>query len=178
MTRSTPQTSQRGFTLIELVSVIAILAVVALVVGVPAMAGLNELRGSAAAARLAMDVRYLQRTAMASGLKTWLVVEAANDRYRLFIEDRDNMGKAGRVPLPHPLDLSTAAVQFNVSPYHGVAITSVSFNSTSELEFDNFGAPHDAGGSALSSIGMIVLSNGLAVRVYPVGGHVEHRSWP
>jgi len=168
----------RGFTLIELITVVVILGIIALVVGVPTLSNLNSLRSSAAASRLAGDIRYLQRTAMASGLRTWLVADASNERYTLHIEDPANPGKAGRVALPNPLDQSTSAVQFNSSPYNGVLITSANFNSTAELEFDNFGAPRDANAAALPAIGLIVLSNGVAVRVHPVGGYVEHRKWP
>lgn len=167
-----------AFTLIELVSVIALLGIVSLAVGGPILSTIQDMRTSSAASRLAADIRYVQRTAMASGLRTWLVVDAASHRYTLHIENPSSPGKAGRVGLPHPLDQTTSAIQFNASPFNGVTITSASFNSTTELEFDNFGTPKDANGNTLASIGAVILSNQLAVRVHPVGGFVEHRSWP
>lgn len=167
-----------AFTLIELITVIVIMGVVALVVAAPAMSNLTSMRASAAATRLASDVRYLQRTAMASGLRTWLVVDANAERYSLYIENAASPGKAGRVGLAHPLDLTTTAIQFNASPYNGVTITSADFNGTSELEFDNFGTPKDSNAVTLTAPGIVILSSGLAVRVHPVGGFVEHRTWP
>jgi prepilin-type N-terminal cleavage/methylation domain-containing protein len=178
MPSMTATLKRNAFTLIELITVIVIMGVVALVVAAPAMSNLTSMRASAAASRLASDVRYLQRTAMASGLRTWLVVDAATERYSLYIENSASPGKAGRVGLAHPLDLTTTAVQLNSSPYNGVTITSASFNSTSELEFDSFGTPKDSNAAVLSAAGIVILSNGVAVRVHPVGGYVEHRTWP
>lgn len=168
----------RSFTLIELISVIAILGIISVSVGVPTMAHIGRLRSDAASSRLASDIRYIQRLAMASGLRTWIDVDDAADRYSLYIENPASPGKAGRVAVAHPLDLSTNAIQFNAGAFGGVTIDLVSFNSMSELEFDNFGVPSDSTGAALSTPGIVVLSNGAAVRVFPVGGYVEHRSWP
>lgn len=169
---------REAFTLIELVTVIALIGIVSLVVAAPAMSNLRSMRASAAATRMASDMRYIQRVAMGSGLRTWMAVDANNERYSLYIEDSANPGKANRIALADPLDLSTSTIKFNASPYNGITITSASFNSTTELEFDNFGTPKDANAAALTSIGMVILSDGVAVRVHPVGGYVEHRAWP
>lgn len=170
--------SRSAFTLIELVTVIAVLAVMAVFVGGPTLSHINDMRSSAAASRLASDIRYIQRLALGSGMRTWVVFDVAGNRYSLHIEDPAKPGKAGRLAVTHPLDQTTNAVQFGVGPFAGVSISQADFNSTVELEFDSFGVPYDASGSALTSSGHTLLSNNIAVEVHPVGGFVEHRSWP
>ena len=120
----------------------------------------------------------MQRMALGSGLRTWVVVDAANNRYSLYVEDPANPGKAGRQAVVHPLDQNTNAVQFGTGPFANVSITGVDFNSTAELEYDSFGVPYDAAGAALTAVGRVTLSGGTAVEVNPVGGFVEHLAWP
>lgn len=168
-----PSPTRSAYTLIELVTVISILAILAVFVGGPTMGYIGEMRSSAAGARLASDIRYMQRMALASGRRTWVSVNAGGNQYALFVEDVDNPGKAGRVAVAHPLDQSTSAVAFGSGPFAGVSIAGVSFNGTSEVEFDNFGVPYDGSGNAMTSYGEVTLSDGLAVRVQPVGGMVE-----
>ncbi len=167
-----------GFTLIELVTVMVILAVVALVVGGPTFSYLNGMRAGAAGSRLASDIRFMQRLSLGSGLRTWVVVDDAGDEYSLYMEDPDNPGEANRQPVIHPLDQTTSAVQFGSGPFANVSITNVDINATSELEFDSFGVPYDGSGSALTAVAEVVLSDGVAVRIHPVGGLVEHVTWP
>lgn len=162
-----------AFTLVELVTVIAILGIVAVGVGGPTLAFMNDIRGRAAAARVTADMRYAQRAAMASGLRTWVVVNSGSNNYRLFIEDRNNLGKAGRLPMIRPVDQSSAAVQFGAGPYLNVGINSVDFNGTSELEFDSFGVPYDGNDNELTAAGSLSFTDGSTVTVHPVGGFVE-----
>ena len=172
------ETRRSAFTLIELVTVMVIIGIMAVSVGGPTLAYIGDMRSSAAAARLASDVRYMQRMALGSGLRTWIVVNEPGDSYALYMEDPANPGKIGRVPVVHPLDQTTNAMQFGAGPFAGVSIDQVNLNSTSELEFDNFGVPYDGNGNALTSASQVVLSNNLAVQVHPIGGFVEHISWP
>ncbi len=173
MGTSRPPGLRSAFTLIEMVTVMAILAIVAIAVGGPTRSYVDSTRSRAAAARLVADIRYLQRTALASGLRTWAVFDAGSDNYQLYIEDRDNPGKAGRLPLANPLDQTTAAVQFGSGPYASVSISSVSINATAELEIDGYGVPYDGNQDALTAAGQISLSSGVTITVHPVSGFVE-----
>lgn len=178
MLKKNRSSSYPAFTLIELVTVIAVLAVLAVFVGGPTLSYIADMRSSAAASRLASDIRYMQRVALGSGLRTWIDFDVGADRYSLYVEDPANPGKAGRVPTVHPLDKTTNALQFGSGPFGGVSIVSADFNSTTELEFDSFGVPYDANGTVLAASGHTLLSNGIAVQVHPIGGFVEHLSWP
>lgn len=162
-----------AFTLIELVTVIAILAIIAVAVGGPTLVYLDSMRAHAAASRLSSDVRYVQRTALNSGLRTWMVFSTASNNYQLYIEDRDNPGEASRLAMMHPFDQTSNAVQFGAGAFTSVSITSVDVNSTSELEFDSFGVPYDGDGAALTGDAVITLSSGVTITVHPAGGFVE-----
>lgn len=168
-----PSPTRSAYTLIELVTVISILAILAVFVGGPTMSYIGDMRSSAAGARLASDIRYVQRLALASGRRTWVNIDASGNQYALYIEDVDNPGKAGRLALVHPLDQSTTPMTFGSGPFTGVSISGVSINGTNEIEFDSFGVPYDGDGNALTSYGEVQLTNGIAVRVQPVGGLVE-----
>jgi len=172
------ESERTAFTLIELVTVMVILGIVAIVVAGPTLSLLDSMRSSAAAARLTADIRYTQRVALGSGLRTWVSFDATTEQYSLFVEDPANPGKANRVAAVNPLDLTTNAVQFGSGPFANVGISSVDINSTTELEFDSFGEPYDANGVALTSAGTVVLTGNVAVQVSPVGGLVESVTWP
>ena len=167
-----------AFTLIELVTVMVILGIVAVAVAGPTLSLLDSMRSSAAAARLTGDIRYTQRMALASGLRTWVSIDATNEQYSLFVEDPANLGKADRLAAVNPLDLTTNVVQFGSGPFANVAISSVDMNSTTEIEFDSFGKPYDANGVALTSVGTVILTGNVAVQIRPVGGFVESVTWP
>ena len=165
--------ARSAFTLIELVTVISILGIIALAVGGPALTSISEIRSQAAASRLLGDVRYMQRTALSTGLRTWVVFNLPLNNYRLYIEDASNPGKAGRLPMAHPLDLTTDPVQFGTGPFADVSLTSVDINSTSELEFDSVGLPYDGDSQALAGTGSVRLSSGAAISIFAVSGLVE-----
>ena len=162
-----------AFTLIELVTVIVILGIVAVAVGGPTMAYIGSIRSRAAAGRLVADIRHAQRTAMSSNLVTWVVFDAANETYSVYVEDLANPGKVGRVLMQSPLDRDTGAVQFGSGASLNVAIVSADINSTAEIEFDSFGVPYDANRAAISSAGTITLSDSVTVTIHPVSGFVE-----
>lgn len=162
-----------AFTLIELVTVIVILGIVAAAIAGPTLSSIATIHSQAATARLLSDIRYMQRAALNSGLRTWIVFNVASNRYQLYVEDPANPGKAGRLPAVSPFDQSTAAVQFGTGPFANVSIASVNINSTSELEFDSFGVPYDGNGAGLTAAAAINLSSGAVITVNPVGGFVE-----
>lgn len=163
----------RGFTLIELVTVIVILGIVSVAVGGPTMAYIDSIRSRSAAGRLLSDIRFVQRYAMSSRQRTWIEFDTTADSYQIFAEDLANPGKAGRLPLRHPLDQSTNGVQFGAGAFANVGIESANINSTDELEFDSFGVPYDGDMGALAANATVTLTNGVTITIYPVSGFAE-----
>lgn len=165
--------SQRAFTLVELVTVIVLLGLIGVAVGGTTLSYMGQVRARGASSRLAADIRYVQRLSLASGLRTWVVFSTGANTYQLYVENASSLGKANRVTVTRPYDQSSAAVQFGSGAYAGVSISAVNINSTSELEFDSFGAPYDGNSAALTANGVVTLSNGVTATVRPVSGLVE-----
>lgn len=162
-----------GFTLIELATVMSVLAVVAVVVGGPTLSFIALQRSRLAATRIAADLAYAQRIAMNSRRRTWALFDVPNNRYYLYAENLATPGKANRLPLAAALSGDTSAVQLGAADLSGAALSSVSINSTSEIEFNNLGAPADGNGTALPADAAITLNNGVAITVHRVSGLVE-----
>lgn len=162
-----------AFTLIELITVIGILGILGVAVAGPTVGYMGTMRSNAAGTRIVADIRYAQRLALASGLRTWVVLSTGSNNYQLYAENRANPGKANRVAATNPFSQSSTAMQLGASPFNSVSLTAVNINSTSEIEFDSFGKPYDANGVALAANGTITLNNGVTITVYPVSGFVE-----
>lgn len=162
-----------GFTLIELVTVTTILGIVAIAVGGPTLAYLSSMRSQTAASRLRSDIRYAQRYAMSSRLRTWVDFNVSGDSYELFAEDPTNPGKANRQSLIQPLTRTTGPVQFGSGDFPNVGIASANINSTTELEFDSFGMPYDGNGVVLTSDGQVTLTDAVTLTIHEVSGLAE-----
>jgi len=173
--RPRPYRGRRGsaFSLIELITVMAVLAIVALAAGVPTLSYISAVRTRSAAARLCNDIRYAQRTALSSGLRTWVAFDLEAGNYRLFIENAANPGKANRSPLALPAEQSGQPVQFGSGLFAGVTLTGVNVAGGGEIEFDTFGVPYDATGARLVAPATVTLSGNLVVTVHQVTGYVE-----
>jgi Tfp pilus assembly protein FimT len=165
--------SRTAFTLVELVTVIGLIGIISVVAASATMSYLSEIRSRAAAARLTSDIRYAQRTALASRLRSWVAFDVPGNTYRIYLEDAANLGKANRQPLTLPLNQSSGAVQFGAAPLSGVVIVSAAINGTSEIEFDSFGVPYDGNSAALTTNGVVTLSNGVTITLRPVTGFVD-----
>ncbi|MEE8169591.1 MAG: prepilin-type N-terminal cleavage/methylation domain-containing protein [Phycisphaerae bacterium] len=163
----------RAFTLIELVTVVVVLGLVGISVGGPTLAYLNTIRSRGAAARIAADLRYAQRWAMGTRQRTWIDFNVAADQYTLYVEDPANPGKAGRQLLADALSTETGPINVGDDPFNGAALTAVNVGGTTEVEFDSFGKPYDAAGTAIAADATISLSNGVTLTIRPVTGLVE-----
>jgi|CXWL01.1.fsa_nt_gi type II secretory pathway pseudopilin PulG len=159
--------------MIELVTVIVVLGIIAVSTVGPTLSYLDSMRNRAASARIVSDIRYMQRLALSSGLRTWVTFNVAGNSYQLYMEDRNNLGKANRIAVTDPMYQSTSAIAFGTSPFVNVTIGSASIGGTAEIEFDGWGAPYNGSGVALSPAGTISLSSGVSVTIQPVSGYAE-----
>src|SRR5437762_410831 len=90
MTMHRPARTNRprtAFTLVELVTVIGLIGIISVVAAGATMSYLSEIRSRAAAARLTSDIRYAQRTALASRLRSWVAFDVPGNTYRVYLED-------------------------------------------------------------------------------------------
>lgn len=149
------------------------MAVIGVAIAGPTLSYMSKIRSRSAATRIVADIRYVQRHALNSRLRTWIVFSTASNNYRLFAETSPGAGKGTRTALTHPLNQTNSAVQFGSGTNLAVNISAVNINSTAEIEFDSWGKPYDGNSAALTANGTITLSNGVTLTVYPVSGLVE-----
>jgi len=164
---------RHGFTLIELVTVMVIMGVISLVSAGPVLIYMSTVRGGAAAARISADIRFMQRMALSSGRRTWVVFNTGSNNYQLFMENPASPGKAGRQAVTHPMEQASGVIALNSGPFAGVTISSASIGGGVEVEFDNLGAPYNASEVALTASGSVSLSSGNSVTIQPVSGFAE-----
>ncbi|GEM_PF-4099407 len=155
-----------GFTLIELVVVVSLVGVMAAVAG-PSLSNLASSRQALGASRVRTVLVFAQQTAMASNLDTWVSFDTAAEQVAAYVEDPANPGKANRLAMTDPVSLSPLLLQLGDT---GPGLTSVGFNSTAEVQFDQKGRPFDVDGTALSSDGTVGLDGDQTVRVTKTTG--------
>jgi len=157
----------KGFTLIELVMVIVVLGIVVVVMLLSGTAK-GPVRLEAACQRLATDLRHMQQMAMAEQVRFGISFDTADESYFGY-----RVNTSTKATDPHTQgDLETdfdAMREFNE-----IVITSTDFSDS--VEFDSIGAPYDGSGVALSSEGIVTLSDGTnskTVRIKPATGKVK-----
>jgi prepilin-type N-terminal cleavage/methylation domain-containing protein len=175
---------RRGFTIIEVIMVIVLISVLGASASLMFYGGTSSLGVSAAARKVADDIRYAQSLAMArTNLDTpnlsnpsftyrirFNVADANcsySSRYTI-VSDADNDGTWGERPngagvVESARDPATGTdyfcVQFDTGDYAGFAL-SADFGGSSAgiLEFDPYGIPYDNDGARLASAKSVVVS--------------------
>ena len=146
-----------------IVVLLGILIVSALVSGTAK----GPVRLEAACQRLALDLRYMQQMAMAEQVRFGISFDTSDESYFGY---RVNTSTKARDPQTQG-DLE---VDFDAtSEFKEIVITSTDFDDA--VEFDSIGGPYDGNGVALSSEGIVTLSDGTnskTVRIQPVTGKV------
>lgn len=164
-----------AFTLIELIAVLVIVSVAA-AIATAAMGGSTKVRRGMAGRQLARDLTFLRGRAMATGVRSWIYLDAANSSYLVGAENIHAPGYSGAAQITDPSTGKAYGVLLNTKEFAGVRITGVSIQGgVPALGFDWLGRPLYAGSSPalLTTDATITLSGNTVVRVRAGGGNVE-----
>lgn len=147
--------------------VIVILGIIAVTVLVSGTAK-GPVRLEAACQRLATDLRHMQQMATAEQVRFGISFDTSDDAYFGY-----RVNTSTKATDPHTQgDLK---VEFDeMREFNEIEITSTDFSDV--VEFDSIGAPYDGNGVALSSEGVVTLSDGTnskTVRIEPATGKVK-----
>lgn len=159
----------KGFTLIELTMIIVLLGIL-IVSALVSGTAKGPVRLEAACQRLALDLRYMQQMAMAEQVRFGISFDTSDESYFGY---RVNTSTKATDPQTQD-DLE---IDFDeTSEFKEIVITSTDFDDA--VEFDSIGGPYDGNGVALSSEGVVTLSDGTnskTVRIQPVTGKVKRQ---
>jgi len=138
--------NQHGFTLVELVLTISIIGILSVIVTPKIGNILDDVREKAVSERIVEDINFIRSFAISQHDTTWLVVDAAQNRYALFVGP--SAISRTLIPNPHTLELDTLDLDIE---YEGVSISSASFGGSSEVSFNWWGTPSAGGSIVLNS---------------------------
>jgi prepilin-type N-terminal cleavage/methylation domain-containing protein len=128
----------RGFTLMELIVVIVILAIAA-AVAVPMAVGTGDMQVIGAARMLSADLQYAQSEAVTAQQPVTVSFTPSQETYALTWTNTS-------APLIHPMTKGAYTVDFrNRDGFANLDVVSASFGGSQSVEFDELGAPDEAG---------------------------------
>lgn len=139
MIRRQSTSSQRGFSLIELLLVVAIMGIVAAMAAPRYGEALNRYRADATARRIAADITMAQARARTTSSSRTIVFDTDSSTYKM----------AGEKDLA--VSTNTYSVDLSASPYFA-KLSRVGFGGNTTLSFNGYGVPSGSG-SILISVG-------------------------
>ena len=166
----------RGFTLIELIVVMSIIGLLS-ALAYPRMTGsYYALKINGAARKLQSDIRYAQQAALNSHLKVDVVLDTANDRYRVA-----DVAAGANITDPYTRSVGVAGQDWTTglrvtyttdAELKGIDLSSA---TAATLRFSTIGHPTDTADTALTgNFDIVITFQGLSktVRVTPNTGVV------
>lgn len=170
-TASALRSAVRGFTVVELIATLTVAALVA-ITAMPALARIDILRGSAAAARIAEDLRAARCRAMGSGINCYLLFSTTNKRWSV-VRQNGGTGSGSTIAVTDPTTGKPMSDSTNLS-----SSLTLTLPSGSDLGFDFKGRPIIADGSLLTVDAIINPGGGRQVRVTGRTGAVALEAAP
>ncbi|MHC4757418.1 MAG: GspH/FimT family protein [Planctomycetota bacterium] len=159
--RTTLKISRGGYTLLEIMIVIGIIMIAAAMV-VPMMSSAGSIQLRSAANIVAADLEYAKSIAITQGENFKVVFEPLTERYRI----EDTAGNVVSHPVKKGFDY---VMDFTTEgSLNQVTISSVSFNTSTEVQFDCLGSPSEGGTVTLEANGEV-----MTVNVEPVTGFIS-----
>lgn len=168
-----PHHADGGFSLIELIAVIVVVAILA-GTAVPTLSFMTSSRSRMAGRQLLRDVTFARQRAVATGDRSWVVVDVNAETWSILAENPASPGRAGATVLTDMATGRPFTITLNAGEFQGVSITSCNFDSGNEIGFDWMGKPLNSGSVALAADGTIVLSGGEQILVRPHTGYVKY----
>jgi len=162
-----------GFTLVELIAVLLIVAILA-AAAVPALDSVQRSRQVVAARMLLHGLTFARQHAVATGVRTWVVVDVGNQTWRILAENPLAPGRGGAIALSDPGAASELAERLDAGDFGDVRIVSAAFDGAAEVGFDWLGRPLNSTESDLAEAGEIVLSGSHRLTVEVETGHVAY----
>jgi Tfp pilus assembly protein FimT len=155
---------------------VAVLVIVAVLAGVavPAMSSIDGARRAVAARHLLHDLSFARQWAVATGTRTWVVLDPGAETWSVLAEDPAAPGRAGATVLSDPGTGEAYTVTLDVDALAGVRMVSADFDGGVEVGFDWLGRPLNDGETSLAAPGTVVLDGGHSVTVAAATGHVTH----
>jgi len=163
-----------GFTLIEMVAVLVIVGIMSLTAA-PVLSSMSNSRKAAGASQVLLDLHLARQTAVARGVRIWVVFDSVNNTYALYAEPSGNPGKANRVVMTDPVTGSSYVTDLGQGIFAGGGITSVNIPSggvpASEVGFDYLGRSIGADENLLQTNGTVDLAGGHQITVLARTGY-------
>ena len=161
-------TSERGFTLVEMVTAIVIISIMSLMTIPKIAATIANLRLDAAASKMISDLHYVREMALSRHGTYGLEVNQAGNSYTFFFWDGSS-----KTTMTDPHKRTAMSVDYDNQPeYSGVTISAIDFCegvcTTEEVRIDAFGVPSDASGNAFTSVATVTLQSGSSTKTIQV----------
>ena len=161
-----------AFSLIELVAVTLVVGILS-GVAVVAVSNATGTRPSLAATQLLRDLTYVRQRAMATGIRSWVVVNTGAEMWTVLVEDPASPGFAGAT-IPNDPAMHQPFVVSLSDHFPGVDIVSANFDTTLTIGFDWQGQPWSYNGTenVLVADGTVTFNGGHIVVVKAKTGHI------
>jgi len=159
-----------GFTLIELVAVLVIVGILSLTAA-PALTSLPATRQAAATSQVLRDLQFARQTAVALGVRTWVLFDVSGNTCSLMIEDASNPGRAGRMPIVDKVTGKDYVTDVAQGVFAGGGIANVSINGEVEVGFDFLGRSIASDESVLQMNGTVDMVGGRRISIMARTGH-------